>query len=119
MIDLMDNILEKALTDILQTYFGYEDSVIDELLINPDLKKKERVEKINDLEVIIYTNDHNPPHFHVKTKDNKIDAKFLIETGEYIGGEIDTKNLKKIKAFYNSPKTKIIMQLVWNKRFQK
>ena len=113
------NFLNKALTDLLSVYMTYDDADIEELLIEPNLAKKERIGKIDGLEVIIYTHDHNPPHFHVKTKDNKIDAKFLIETGEYISGGIDTKKLKRIKAFYNSPKTKIIMQLVWNKRFQK
>jgi len=113
-----NDILEKALTDILQIYMTYEESVIEELLIEPNLVKKERVDKIKDLEVIIYSNDHNPPHFHVKTKGKKIDAKFLIETGEYISGEIDSKNLKRIKAYYNSPKTKTVMQIIWNKRAQ-
>ncbi|MGM9478029.1 DUF4160 domain-containing protein [Pedobacter sp. GSP4] len=31
---------------------------------------------------MIYSNDHLPPHFHVKSNDLKIDAKFLITTGE-------------------------------------
>jgi hypothetical protein len=114
-----DNILEKVLTDILQTYMNYDDSVIEELLIEPNLVKKERVGKIDGLEVIIYTNDHNPPHFHVKSRGKNIDAKFLIETGEYISGEIDSKNLKRIQAYYNSPKTKIVMQIIWSKRVQK
>jgi hypothetical protein len=103
---------------VLQIYFNYDESVIEELLIQPDLVKKERVKKIDDLEIIIYTNDHNPPHFHVKTTQKNVDAKFLIETGEYISGEIDLKNLKRIKAFYLSPKTKILLELIWNKRFQ-
>lgn len=112
------DILEKILTDILQIYMSYDDSFIEELLIEPNLVEKERVTKINDLEVIIYTNDHSPPHFHVKTKDKSIDAKFLIETGEYMSGEIDSKNRKRIKAYYNSPKTKIVMDMIWNKRIQ-
>ncbi len=73
---MTDNTFEKALTDILQTYFGYEDSVIDEPLINPDLKKKKRVKKINDLEVIIYTNDHNPPHFTLKQRTIRLMLNF-------------------------------------------
>ena len=97
------DIILKALTDVFQIYFNYNDAVIDELLLEPNLVKKERVAKIDDLE-IIYTNDHNPPHFHVKTKQNNIDAKFSIETGGYLSGEIDSKNLKRIKAFYLSPK---------------
>ena len=112
------DIILKALTDVLQIYFNYDDAVIDELLLEPNLVKKERVAKIDDLEIIIYTNDHNPPHFHVKTKEKNIDAKFSIETGEYLSGEIDSKNLKRIKAFYLSPKTKILLDIIWNKRFQ-
>lgn len=113
------DILEKILTDILQIYMNYDDSVIEELLIEPNLAKKERVDKIDGLEVIIHSNDHNPPHFHVKTRDKIIDAKFSIETGEYLSGEIDSKNLKRIRAYYNSPKTKAVMQIIWNKRLQK
>jgi len=116
---MQENILNKALTDLLSIYMNYDDAVIEELLIQPGLAKKERVDKVDGLEVVIYSNDHNPPHFHVKTKDKTIDAKFLIETGEYISGEIDSKHLKRIQAFYNSPKTKIIMKLIWSKRSQK
>lgn len=112
------DIILKVLTDVLQIYFGYNESVIEELLIEPNLVMKERVAKIDDLEIIIYTNDHNPPHFHVKTKEKNIDAKFSIETGEYLSGDIDSKNLKRIKAFYLSPKTKILLEIIWNKRVQ-
>jgi hypothetical protein len=110
-------IILKALTDVLQIYFNYDDATIDELLIEPNLVKKERVAKIDDLEIIIYTNDHNPPHFHVMTKERNVDAKFSIETGEYLSGEIDAKNKKRIKAFYLSPKAKMLLE-IWNKRLQ-
>lgn len=113
------DVLEKILTNILHVYMSYDDSVIEELLVDPNLIIKERVAKIGNVEVIIYTNDHNPPHFHVKTNDNNINAKFLIETGEYISGEINSKNLKRIRAYYNSPKTKSIMEIVWNKKVLK
>ena len=116
---MSNDILEKILTDILQAYMNYDDSVIEKLLVEPNLVIKERIAKIDDLEVIIYTNDHNPPHFHVKTNDKSINAKFLIETGAYMNGEIDTKKLKRIKAYYSSPKTKIIMEIIWNKRISK
>jgi len=87
-------------------------------LLEPNVVQKEGVAKIDDLEIIIYTNDHNPSHFHVKTRERNIDAKFSIETGEYLSGEVDSKNLKRIKAFYLSPKTKILLEIIWNKRFQ-
>lgn len=101
---------------MLQVYMSYDDSFIEVLLADPNRGIKQRVERIKDLNIIIYSNDHNPPHFHVKTNDCKINAKFLIENGEYLSGEINSKNLKRIKAFYDSPKTKLIMKKIWKKR---
>ena len=46
----------------------------------------------------------------------KINAKFKIENCELISGELSSKEIKKIIAFYNSPKTKIIMEKIWNKK---
>lgn len=112
---MSDDILLRAITDTLKTYLSYEDSYIEFLLENHNYFEKERVETIDNLEVIIYPNDHNPPHFHVKSKDLKIDAKFLIETGELYKGEISSKDLKKIKAFYQGPKGKILMGIIWKK----
>ena len=110
------DILEKILAENLQVYMNYDEDTIDELLLKPNLARKERVDKIEGLEIIIYSRDHDPPHFHVKTKDKTIDAKFLIETGEYLSGQINPKNLKRIRAFYLSPKTRIVLQNVWDKR---
>lgn len=114
-ISLSKDILNKAFVDTLKIYLGYDDATIDFLLSNPNFADKERVKTIEHLEVIIYPNDHNPPHFHVKSKDLKIDAKFLIETGELYKGEISSKDKKKIKAFYESPKGKILLELIWRK----
>lgn len=112
---MAEDIIQKAIVEVLRTYLSYDDNVIQYLLDNPDFIDKERIKTIDNLEVIIYPNDHNPPHFHVKSKDLKIDAKFFIETGELYKGEISSKDLKKIKAFYQSPKGKILMEIVWKK----
>jgi len=64
---------------------------------------------------LIYSNDHLPPHFYVKSDDLKIDAKFLITTGEYLSGEISSKDVKKVKAFYFSQKGKMTLEMVWKK----
>lgn len=113
---MAENILEKVLEDLLIQYFELSESEIDFLIENSDVKSKERITTIKNLKVIIYSNDHNPPHFHVMSKDYEVNAKFLIETGELLSGEISSKDLKRIKAFYNSPKTKIIMEIIWKKR---
>lgn len=97
---------------------GLDDRSLEFHLKDVNSATKERVATIEDLKVIIYSNDHNPPHFHVKTKNLNIDAKFKIEDCELISGEIGSKDLKKIKAFYLSPKGKMVLELVWNKRNQ-
>ena len=112
----MANILENILKDLLQSYMELSESDIDLLLKEPDRNLKERIATIKDLRVIIYSNDHNPPHFHVISKDYKINAKFLIENCELISGEMKSKDLKRIKAFYKSPKTKMVMEMIWNKK---
>ena len=113
---MINNILEKILEDILLEYMDLDESTIDSLIQQPTIKQKERIGTIKNLKIIIYSNDHNPPHFHVLSNDYNVNAKFLIENGEFLSGEISAKDLKRIKAFYLSPKTKIIMEKVWNKK---
>ncbi len=67
---------------------------------------KKLVDKINNLKIHIYPNDHNPPHFHVLT-DN-INASFNIQTGELIRGTIDPKDQKRIKYFYENQKENLL-----------
>jgi hypothetical protein len=109
------DIFEKILTQLLSYYLSLDESEIDQRLIEPNLGTKERVDTIDDLQVIIYSNDHNPPHFHVKTKDLRIDAKFKIENCELLSGTIGAKDLKKIKAFYLGPKGKMVLETIWQK----
>lgn len=76
---------------------------------------KERVTTLRNMHIIIYPNDHDPPHFHVKSKDKTIDAKFQIKDGAYISGDISNKDLKRIKDFFNDVKTQTLMKKIWNK----
>jgi hypothetical protein len=112
------DIMERILTDLLTYFLGLDDISLEKHLKEYNFATKERVETINDLQVIIYSNDHNPPHFHVKSKDLKIDAKFSIEKCELLSGEINSKNMKKIFAFYQSSKGKLVLEKIWNKRIQ-
>ncbi|MBX2963746.1 MAG: DUF4160 domain-containing protein [Cyclobacteriaceae bacterium] len=114
----MAEIIEKIISDLLKYYLGLDDHLLELHLQEPNIIIKERVATIDDLQVIIYSSDHNPPHFHVKTKNLNIDAKFKIENCELISGEISSKDLKKVKAFYLSPKGKMILDLIWSKRKQ-
>jgi hypothetical protein len=112
------DIMEKILKDVLAYYLGLDDVSLEKHLKEASLATKERVKLLDDLEVVIYSNDHNPPHFHVKSKDLKIDAKFSIEKCELLSGEVSSKNQKKIIAFHQSPKGQLVMEKIWNKRIQ-
>jgi len=111
--------MERILKDLLLYYLGLDDIQLDKHIKEANLATKERVESINDLNIIIYSNDHNPPHFHVKSKDLKISAKFTIEDCKLMSGDIGSKYLKRIKTFYDSHKGKIVLQTIWNKRLNK
>lgn len=113
---MKSDIMERILEDLLKYYLGLDDVSLEAHLKEVNTATKERVATIDDLQIIIFSNDHNPPHFHVKTKNLKIDAKFKIENCELISGEIGTKELKKIKAFYLSPKGKIVLNAIWKKK---
>ncbi|TSE03931.1 DUF4160 domain-containing protein [Aquimarina algiphila] len=103
-------IFEKILTPILNAYFNEKIESIEKVIID-----KERIGTVNNMEIRIYPNDHNPPHFHVISRDKKVNAKFKIENCNYISGEISGKEKRRIKSFYNDPKTIIVMTKVWNK----
>lgn len=111
--------MESILAELLKYYLGLDDQSLHLHLSEFNTATKERVATIEDLQVIIYSDDHNPPHFHVKSKNSKIDAKFKIENCELIRGKICSKDLKKIKAFHMSRKGKEVLELIWNKRNQK
>jgi hypothetical protein len=110
------DIMEKILNDLLSYYLGLDDYSLEKHIKTASLATKERVTTINDLKIIIRSRDHNPPHFHVQSNDLRINARFTIENCELMDGEISSKYLKRIKAFYDSPKGKIVLKTIWSKR---
>lgn len=67
-------------------YHG-NDNIDDYLRIyGVNFRQKGRVGNKDNLQFYIFLNDHEPPHFHVKTKDGSIDAKFLIKVCSLLGG---------------------------------
>jgi len=65
---------------------------------------KELVATVNDLKIVVYR-DHYPPHFHVLSKQRSIDARFSLDTLDYINEKgnkrkIKSDDIKKIKAFF-------------------
>ncbi len=79
---------------------------LDSTAILPDgrvYKVKGYVDRVRDLKIYVYAGDHNPPHFHVKSTQRDIDAKFHLHTRELYKdktGKITTKDIKKVTAFF-------------------
>ena len=79
------------------------------------------VASVKDLRFILHPKDHNPPHFHVISKQRNIDAKFSIDPIEYLsdkGGSISYDDIKKIKNFSEIRKDKYKYLLSEYKRLQ-
>jgi hypothetical protein len=108
---------EKVLTPILEEYININFDFIEKSLIDPSFVQKELVEKVRNMKIIIYSNDHEPPHFHVLSNDHTINAKFSILTCELISGNITSKDQKRVQAFFNSVKTQLIMKKIWEKKY--
>jgi len=102
----------------LNYYFSIEEFIIDTILKFPGYEFKEKVNVLGNLRILIFSNDHIPPHFHVISNDGKVDAKFKIENCELIEGKISASDLKRINAFYIDPKTNVkeTMEKIWSKR---
>ncbi len=74
------------------------------------IENKQLIEKVNGLKIEIYSNEHPPPHFHVKSAN--VNASFDIENCDILEGNINSKDLKKIKYWHNHAKQILIK--TWN-----
>ena len=96
--------LEMLLSKYLSHTQVYENGQVIEI--------KAEIKRIDGLKLLMYANDHNPPHFHVEAPSEGIRAKFTLEDCRLIGGEIDRKNRRKIESFFN--KHKDLFWSFWN-----
>lgn len=74
---------------------------------------KERIGQDRGLRFYIYPADHNPPHFHVVDRSEKINASFNIQTGELQKGNASPRDLKIVRYFYSLHRKQIIS--AWNR----
>lgn len=106
---------EKILLPILEYFINIPD--IENHV--KDSRIKERVATIRNMKIVIYSNDHEPPHFHVLSNDKSINAKFNLRNCSLISGEITSKDIKRIEAFHNDIKTQMVLEMIWNKKKRK
>lgn len=94
--------LELSIADLLEMHFNSTQVLPNGIVY----KIKRFIVSTGDWRIIVYPKDHdNPPqpHFHVISKQRKIDARFDINTLELIStknGKIQQKDIKKIQNFF-------------------
>ncbi|MGB0206132.1 MAG: DUF4160 domain-containing protein [Neptuniibacter sp.] len=71
---------------------------------------KQLVARVNGLKIEVYSNEHPPPHFHVKSPN--IDASSDIENCSLIEGHIGGRDRKKIEYWHKHAKSLLVES--WN-----
>ena len=62
------------------------------------------------MEIVIHSNDHTPPHFHVISIQRGFNARFCLETQEFISnkfGDISGNEKRAIKKFFQTEPNQI------------
>ncbi len=66
---------------------------------------KHLIASMNDLQLHVYPKDHEPAHFHVRSKGRSINARFDLQTLELLPreeGKVNSKDMKKIRSFFEA-----------------
>ena len=71
---------------------------------------KQLVARVYGLKIEVYSNEHPPPHFHVKSPN--INASFDIESCSLLQGDLDSRDRKKIQFWHKHAKSLLIE--AWN-----
>jgi hypothetical protein len=71
---------------------------------------KQLVDRVKGLKIEVYSNEHPPPHFHVKSPN--VNASFDIENCSLLEGDLDTRDKKKIQFWHKRAKPLLID--AWN-----
>jgi hypothetical protein len=71
---------------------------------------RQLVARVGGIEIHVYAREHPPPHFHVKSSD--IDATFTLDDCTYINGNIDRREQRLVKWWYDRARPQLIA--AWN-----
>ena len=71
---------------------------------------RQLVARVNGLKIEVYSNEHPPPHFHVKAPN--VNASFDIESCSLLDGDVGNRDKKKIQFWHKHAKPLLIE--VWN-----
>ena len=65
---------------------------------------------IDGISILMYLNDHEPPHFHVRFAGKK--GKFDIATGKLVRGTLTRRTVKKVERWI--PDNRDMLLQAWN-----
>jgi uncharacterized protein DUF4160 len=71
---------------------------------------KQLVARVRGIDIHVYSDEHPPPHFHVRSPD--IDAVFTIDDCTFIRGNIDGREQRLVKWWYDRARPQLIAS--WN-----
>jgi len=67
---------------------------------------RQLIARVNGLKIEVYSNEHPPPHFHVKSPN--VNASFDIENCSLLEGNIEGRDKKKIQFWHKYAKPLLI-----------
>lgn len=96
-----DNLAQNV-ADLLETHLDSTEVLLDDTVY----KIKRYIAAAGDLRIEVYPKDHeHQPHFHVISKQRGLNARFDIQTLEFINaknGSIQPKDIKRIQTFFEA-----------------
>jgi hypothetical protein len=102
-IELIENSKKKNSMEVLEKLEKSLNRYINYTQVNENWGVyfiKEQIARIRNMKIEMYSNDHNPPHFHVKSNDNSINAVFSLHDCSFIKGDIKSKDKKKSRSIF-------------------
>jgi uncharacterized protein DUF4160 len=76
------------------------------------IETRQQVARIRGVSIHIYSNEHAPPHFHVKCAEES--AKYTIESCDRLEGGLGTRE-ERIVQYWFKQKGKAVLIEAWNR----
>jgi hypothetical protein len=65
---------------------------------------------LNGVKIYVYTNDHNPPHFHAKHAEHE--ALIVIQTLEVYAGSLPSNKLKAVRKWAATCQANLLAEFI-------
>ncbi|MDO1581535.1 DUF4160 domain-containing protein [Rhizobium oryzicola] len=69
--------------------------------------------RLGNLKIHVFSDDHNPPHFHVSTPDH--DALIRLSDLTVLQGQITRRDLEKVLQWASQEENRLRLVSEWNR----